>query len=270
MRTVKNTLSILTAIAVIDTAGILLRINHLDTYFILFGFRFQLSFVVPIFFVLKKENLSRIKSALTSPGYKKKLQPLIWVFVPFIIVCTVLYFTKIIEIGDPEYFYEFGLSSIFDLPVYLVWNFPQLLLLVLYIVIIQADIKESIPLTSLIIIMLFAYQFIPFGKEHFYYPGIIALIITAVSAAFLLRYFSNVYWICITIFMIFWLNFLAFGLDSQMMIHILFAARYSEWAGFFEVKKTYGQYILPLQLIITFIFIYINIHPRGNKIKKKI
>lgn len=262
----KGFLRIILSIVIVNIIGFLLRINGLDTYCILSGFRLHLSFALPFFFVLNEDGLSLIKRALTRPAYNKNLQPLFWIFIPFIVLSAGLYLTGIINIGDPEYFYEFGLSSVSDLPIYFLWNFPQLLLFVLYLVMIQPFVGKNTAATTLIIIALLAYQFIPFGKEKFDYRDIAVLVFAALSAAQVVKYFMNIYWFCIIFFMIFWLNLLAFGTNSQIMLHILFAAEYNEWDGFFGVGRAFYQFILPAQLIITFTVILMSSFTVKNKI----
>ncbi len=257
---------IILPVVIVNIIGFLLRVNGLDTYCILSGFRLQLSFVLPFFIALNEDGLSLIKNALTRPSYNKNWQPLFWIFFPFIVLSAVLYFAKIINVGDPEYFYEFGLSSVFDLPIYFLWNFPQLLLFALYLVMIRPYLKGKTAAASLVIIALMAYRFIPFGKGKFDYPDFSVLVFAALSAGLVVKYFMNIYWFCIVFFMIFWLNLLAFGTNSQIMLHMLFAAEYDKWEGFFDVGRAFYRFILPAQLIITFTVILMSSFTVKNKI----
>ncbi len=266
MRYKKNrTLLLIISIAAVNLLGIILRIYKLDTYFILFGFRFQLSLTLPFFIIIGEAALSKAKEFLISPIYINALKTLLWIFLPFVILSAVLYFSKIITPGDPDYFYEFGLSSIFDLPLYLIWNLPQLLLFALYLFLIQEGIKRSITITAIIIVLLFAYEFVPLANGNIDYFSIITLFAAALSSGIVIKYLPNIYWFCVIIFMVFWLNLLAFGSDSGIMLHIIFAAEYDRWEGFFDIANGFSQYILPAQWVITLFFIYSGyLHNKNN------
>ena len=121
---------IVIAVIIVNAIGLSLRYFDLDRYLIFIGFRFFLSLILPLLIVIRYSLFSKLKEILKQPKYNKTFQPLGWIFIPLIIVLIVLYFTKRIDVGDPDYFYEFGLSSIFDYPIYLIWNLPQLLFFV--------------------------------------------------------------------------------------------------------------------------------------------
>ncbi len=250
-------ISIVIAVLLVNGMGIILRLNNLDPYIIILGFRFHISLIIPFFVVFRFADLGKLKQILLKPLYNKTLQPLLWIFIPFVVIVAVLYLWKNLEIGDPEYFYEFGLSSIFDLPVYFIWNLAQLLMFVSFLLLIQPQ-KINWPLTSLIIILLFAFEFIPLGKENFDCLNVAVLILSALNAGLLLKYFQNVYWFSVFFFMLFWLNLLAFGTDSQTMLHLLFASQYEAWEGFFDVAKEITDYLLTAQMILSFIILFIS------------
>jgi hypothetical protein len=95
------------SVIILNAAGILLRVFNLDTYFILAGFRFHISFILPFLIIFKKDQLHFIKKLFVDPQHKRTVLPLLWILLPWIIVAGVLYLLKKMEIGDPEYFYEF-------------------------------------------------------------------------------------------------------------------------------------------------------------------
>ena len=253
----KNILpKIIIAIILVNAAGILLRYFALDSYIIFVGFRFHLSFILPFFLILWNLNSEKLKQAFLHPDYNKAFQPLGWIFLPLIILLAALFLLKKAEIGDPDYFYEFGMSSIVDYPIYLIWNFPQLLMFAAFLILVQPSIKFRIIYTSLITFLLFAFEFIPLGKAKFDLLDLTSLLLTSIFVALLIKYFQNIYWLAITIFTIFWVNLLAFGSNSPALIHILFASQYETWDGFFDVAKNLHSYLLPFQLIVTVIIIY--------------
>ena len=245
------------SILIVNALGYILRVNNLDTYLILAGFRFHLSFVIPFLFVFRLSNLPKLKQILMSPSYNKTFPPLIWIFLPVIIILGGLFLLKKIDVGDPEYFYEFGLSSIFDLPLYLMWNLPQLLMLTSFLILTNFE-RNKIFSVFLCVFFLFAFEFIPLGKEKFNYMAIAILFFSALSAGLIIANSQNVYWFSIFFFMMFWLNILSFGTDSQTMIHILFASQYKNWEGFFNVAKGFRNYLLAVQSFIAVLILLLS------------
>ena len=77
-----------------------------------------------------------------------------------------LFFLKRIEIGDPEYFYEFGISSIADYPIYLIWNFPQIILLYFFLVKVSFLSKFRFITVAVVIFFLFAFEFVSINKTN--------------------------------------------------------------------------------------------------------
>ena len=249
---------IIFAIIIVNAIGLSLRYFDLDRYLIFIGFRFYLSLILPLLIVTRYSLFPKLKEILKQPKYNKTFQPLEWIFIPLIIVLIVLYFTKKIDVGDPDYFYEFGLSSIFDYPIYLIWNLLQLLFFVGFLILIQPTLKLPLLQTLLIILSLFAFEFIPMNKIKNDYLDLASFLFISLSVSLLVKYFQNIYWISIFIFTVLWSSLLAFGSNSQMMIHLLFAAQYQAWDGFFEVVKGLSIYLLPAQLALTALIISIS------------
>jgi len=246
---------IIYAVVFTNLIELLLKKLNFDSYIILVGFRFHLSLILPFFFIFRFNHLHDIKKFFIKPFYNRTFQPLSWIFIPLIIIFIVFYIIKKIKIGDPDYFYEFGLSSIIDYPIYFLWNLPQLLMFLIFLFLIQPVLKFKVIFTVIITILLFVSEFIPLYKTKINLFGIISLLFSAVGLSLLIKYFQNIYWISIIIFSIFWSSLLAFGCTSQTLIHILFAATYNSWEGFFKVSNGFVNYFLPLQLLITIILI---------------
>jgi hypothetical protein len=246
------------SLIILNAAGILLRVFNLDTYFILVGFRFHISFILPFLVIFQKDQLHFIKKLFVDPQHKRTVLPLLWILLPLIIVAGVLFFLKKIEIGDPDYFYEFGLSSIVDYPIYLIWNFPQVFCLFIFLALSATISRKNFLLIPAISFFLFAFEFIPLNIKSIDYYGITSLLLISLTIGLLIKYFQNIYWFTIVVFSIFWLHFLAFGSSSEEIIHLLFASQYSNWDGFLEVKKTFAVFILPAQLGIMFLIVLIS------------
>ena len=254
---VKPSRLVIVALAV-NAAGLVLRYFNLDTYIILIGFRFHISFIIPFLIIFRKNQLSFIKKIFVDPHHKRTVLPLLWILLPVIIVAGVLFLMHKVGIGDPDYFYEFGLSSVIDYPIYLLWNFPQLFCLFIFLALTATVSKKNFLVVFITTFLIFAFEFIPFKISDIDYYGIASLLLISASIGLLVKYFQNIYWFTIVVFSIFWLHFLAFGSSSEEIIHLLFASQYSGWDGFLEANKSFVQYLLPVQLALTFLAILIS------------
>ena len=254
--------SIFVALLIINLIGILLRYLGLDTYVILFGFRFQLSLVLPLLFFLKVIPKDFIKDVFKNPKYGKGLFFISLLIIPLLILFAILFITRKIEFSDPEYFYEFGLSSIVDFPIYLVWNSIQLILFFLFLLFISSFSKLKFTNVFLILIFLFDYEFIPLRGESIDYFQFISLILSASAIGILLKYFHNIYWLIIFSFSILWLHILLFGSKSELLINLILASRYNSWEGFFSIQKELKTFLLPANLLLTNIFLLFSLLKR--------
>lgn len=258
-------ISIFFLIIIINAAGLLLKYYGLDAYIILAGFRFYISLVLPFLIIYRNSQLGSIKKILVRPSYNRTFQPLSWVFLPLIILVASLYISKQIGIGDPDYFYEFGLSSIIDYPLYIIWNLPHLLMFAVFLILIQPSVKFNFFFSFLTALLCFTFIFVPLDKIKPDYFNISSFVFILASAILIIKYFQNVYWFSIIIFTILWSNILTFGSDSQTLIHMLFASKYQSWEGFLEVSKNIRQYLLPVQLGITLVLIVCSVLLRRTK-----
>jgi hypothetical protein len=206
-----------------------------------------------------------LKKSFLTPEWKRAFFPLLLIFLPLIIIAGGLYFSQNIDLGDPEYFYEFGISSIADYPIYLIWNFPQMILIFIFLVSVSYSVKFRFVGVATIILCLFAFELMPINKTNIQYPDIEILLICSLLYSFLINYFRNIYWFGISLFTLFWIAILAFGTNSKTLINLLFASQYNTWEGFFEVVKQYMPYTLTvyfgLALIISLVSYLIFIRP---------
>ncbi len=265
----KNIAYYFSAVLIINAIGILLRYLELDTYFILIGFRFQLSLFLPALFIPGICSKDFIADVFKNPSYKKNLFFINLLIIPLLVLFAVLFISSKIELGDPEYFYEFGISSIIDFPVYLLWNSIQLIIFFLFLIYLASKIKLSFLIILFIFILLFAYELIPLKKmESFNYIDLVSVIFLAMIAGLMVKYYQNIYWLVIFSFSILWLDFLLFGINSGMVVNLLFASQYNSWEGFFSVEKDLIVFILPAHLLLVNIFILINLFI--NKLNYKI
>lgn len=248
---------LLIAVIFVNAIGFVLKYFELDTFVILLGFRFHLSAVLPILIVLKKEHLSLIKEAFLHPPFANVGRVILIILFTALLYLSVLFLTNKIEIGDPEYFYDFGLSSIVDYPIYLVWNFIQLLCLYFFFLIIHKSFKNSFIVILVSTILIFSYEFIPVKKNIFNYESIVAFVLLCLILTVTIKFFNNVYLFVVLLFSIIWLSLLSFGTSSSLLVNLFFAARYAEWEGFFAVDKNISGFVIPASYLLILISLLI-------------
>ena len=233
------------ALIVVNSIIILLKQFNLNTYIIIIGFRCHISLVLPLFLVLSPGFIPFIKKCFLIPAYKKTIIYLALILIPFLALAGYLFFTHNIDLGDPDYFYEFGVSSIADFPLYLLWSLPQLALLFLFLSAVSKISRHGFITVFLTILFLFASELVPFNHSPLPYSELGILFSCSVIFSILINYFNNIYWFCISLFTMLWLPLLAFGTNSKLLVNLLFAAQYKYWEGFFDVSKTFAPYPLP-------------------------
>jgi hypothetical protein len=164
-----------------------------------------------------------------------------------------LYFSQKLDLGDPEYFYEFGVSSVVDYPLYFIWNLPQMIIFFFFLVSVSSVKRFRLLTLVIVTFLLFAFELVPLNKVLFSITDAGVLLACSLIFSILINYFRNVYWFCISLFTILWLAFLAFGSNSKEIINLLFASRYTYWEGFFEVTKETAPYTIPVYFGIALI-----------------
>jgi len=234
-------LRLILIIFIVNAAGFLLRYFELPDYIILIGFRFHLAAVLPFLFIIKKIEVEFLIDAFRNPPYFRKLLPFLTLVIPVIITAAVLYFFTDVELNDPEYFYEFGLSSIVDFPLYLIWNIPQLIMLFVFL----SVAGKSFINNFLILFFLFVYLFVPIDIAAFSYLEPVSFVLFILSLSIALNKFSSIYFFIIYTFFSLWIINLAFGTESARIVNLLFASRYDSWEGFFSVGKKLSGFIMP-------------------------
>ncbi len=269
MQTKLNILPIVLALVFVNVLGILLKYFQLDEYIIFAGFRFHLSLVLPFFFVVRQKHFSFLKNIFFKPTYKRYATIFIWLLIPILLLIPSLLFLKQIKVEDPYRFYELGMTSIIDYPIYLVWNLPQLFLFTLFLFLVIEGRKSKLLIVQSLIILLFIYEFVPIQNKivlntSFIFANYIPLILLAILIGIIIKYFSNIYIICITVFSVLWIYFLCFGNNSKIVVNLLFAANYDSWEGFFTSSKLINPFVFSGYLAISIIIILLS---RGIKNK---
>jgi len=247
----------LLAVILVNAIGFALKYFELDTFVILLGFRFHLSAVLPLLVVIKGEHLSLIKNSILHPPFVNVARVILTFLFTTLLFLSVLFLINKIEIGDPEYFYEFGFSSIVDYPIYLVWNSLQLIFLYFFFLLIHKSFNNSFIIILVSSILMFAYEFIPIKKMIFNYESIVAFILLCLIIAITIKLFNNIYLFIVLLFSIIWFCLLAFGTSSSVLINLFFAARYNEWEGFFVIDKDISGFIIPISYLLILISLLI-------------
>jgi hypothetical protein len=246
-------------IIITNAIGFLLKNYGFDRSFTLLGFRFHLSLVLPFILVfIKKDYLSILKKYFVHPGDKNYLLAFSFIFFPALIISLLLFLFNSAAIGDPDYFYELGMTSILDYPVYLIWNLPQLLMLSSFLIISTHGKKYKQPLFFLILLSLFLYEFIPLEKSSL--PILIDAGTYLLAAAVFSMFFSkvrNIYLFSISVFSTLWINILLFGSNSKLFVGLFLARTYDKWDGLLEVSKTFSPYTMLGQFALAFILFFI-------------
>lgn len=238
------------AVLIVDAVGFVLKYFALDTFLIFFGFRFHLALVLPFIVVFNKDLLSNLKQSFSNPEYKKLGRLFLFFLAINVLFISVLLLFDKIEVGDPEYFYEFGISSIIDFPVYLIWNAFQLIIFFSFLKSVFLSFQKNYFVLTFTVIFLFIYEFIPLQNFSIDYNAAASFIIMSFIVSLLINSFNNIYFFVFIIFSLLWINILAFGSSSQVLINILFAANYDLWEGFFTVENIFSKFILPVNLFL--------------------
>jgi hypothetical protein len=260
----KNDFYFLIAIILsVNAIGILLRMFDLPVYIIILGFRFHLSLLIPFFFIMLKLNEDLVKKEFTSPRYKKNYPFLFSLFLPAL-AFILMYILQQIDWDEPEFQYEFGLSSVVDFPIYLIWNSIHLIAFYFFLLVISSS-RYPFILLLLTIPLLFIYQFIPLNSEIFLWNEIPGLFAMSLYASLLILRFRNIYWFTVSVFFVLWLYILLFGSSYTPLINLIFASQYSSWEGFFEMNKSIAEYSFTLYvLFITSVMFLISLKQRKN------
>lgn len=250
---------VLLSIIVVNAAGAALKYFEQPAYIILMGFRFHISAVLPFIFVISRLNSMFIKNEFINPGYKKNYPFVMSLFLLPFLIAAVLYYLEYLDIGDPEYFYEFGMSSIVDLPVYLIWNAPQLIMFYLFLTVIYENVKLKKIFVFGAAIIPFLFEFIPVDgtMPDLYSAG--CLLIMGILNMMIINKFRNIYWFVVFNFLLLWMPLLLFGSESASLVKIIFASRYNIWEGFLELNKKISIYAIPgfiLSVSIIFALFY--------------
>jgi hypothetical protein len=264
----RNSLIVFFVILIVNAAGFLLRYFQLDTYFILIGFRFHLSLLIPFLIVLKYIDFTFVRELIIHPSKQRFILILILSFLPLLFIPFDMFLLKEFKVGEQDYFFELGLSSITDYPIYLLWNTPQIFTFFIFMNTVLKTPKYKFVKAFLVIFFLFIYEIIPieiivkvstfnFQKIN-YIPFISFFFISLLGGLFISR-IKNIYLFTLVLFTVLWGSILSFGSSSETLVNMLLASQYESWTGFITAgrKQEYVKYFQPAYLFIIIIFSFI-------------
>jgi hypothetical protein len=252
-----NSVRIILALVLVNAIGFALKYFELDTFIILLGFRFHLGAVIPLLLVIKKGHISLMKDSLLHPPVTHIGRVIFTFLFTNALFLSVLFLTNKVEIGDPEYFYEFGLSSIVDYPVYLIWNSIQFIFLYFFFIVIHKSFRNSFFIILVSAILIFAYEFIPLTKMIFNYESIAAFVMLCLILTVTIKFLNNVYIFVLLLFSTIWFGLFSFGTSSSTLINLFFAANYNSWEGFLTVDKIVSDFIIPINFFLILVTLLI-------------
>ena len=229
-----------------------LRYLDLPNYFFIAGFRFYIVVFLAGIFLLFYQGSERFKLLLHSFSIKKICKLVFPILLPPIIIIGLLFFLKKIELGDPDYFYELGLSSIVDFPIYLVWNFPQFFMLYTLLQTVEHSFKLKIIPNFVLLVSLFSAELFTFPQFSFNLFSVAgyAIILLTISL-FVYKKSSNFIAFIFYAFTLIWFGLLLFGSHSETLLQIFLAKTYTNWDGFFEINKKFIPFVLSAYFLLS-------------------
>jgi hypothetical protein len=255
----------------LNTAGFFLRYFEVDTFFILLGFRLHFSIIFFFLLIIKRINFSTVKEMFLHPAKQKYALILVVAFLPLLFVPLDMFLLEEFNFADKDYFFELGLSSIADYPVYLIWNAPQLFLFFVLVNTAIGSQKYKFYKASLITFLLFLYEIIPlniFNGLSFEEINILAaaeFLLISFLAGFFLSRFNNIYLFTLLLFTLLWGTVLFFGSSSSMVVKIILASQYESWSGLINPGNKFPvtDYLPLFYLFILLIFSSFHLKKRG-------
>jgi hypothetical protein len=248
-------------IVIVNAAGFLLRYFQLDTYFILIGFRFHFSFLISFLFILNYIDFNSVKENFIHPLKQRFVFILLLSFLPLLFIPFDFFILKQFKVAEQDYFFELGLSSIVDYPVYLIWNAPQLFMFFIFMNTVLISPKYKFIKASLLTFFIFLYEIVPFNGLLINYTAInyvtiASFFFTVLLVGLFISRVKNIYLFTVVLFSVLWGTVLSFGSSSETIVNILLASQYESWSGFisFGKKFEFAEYMLPAYLFIILIF----------------
>jgi hypothetical protein len=180
------------------------------------------------------------------------------ILLPALIIGGSLLLMKEIKIAKPDNFYELGISSLIDYPIYLIWNFPNLAAIIAVILFSVSVKKKKIISSASVFFLIYISEVIPVEFEKYDYFPLINFVLFSLSIGLLITRFQNFYFLSVLIFTSIWLWILGFGCDSKLFVNLFLATQYKNWEGFFLAGKTVSEYLTSGAILIFLFAVFLN------------
>jgi len=198
------------------------------------------------------------------PSKQRFVFILLLAFLPLLFIPVDFFILKQFRVAEQDYFFEFGLSSIVDYPIYLIWNAPQLFIFFIFMNTVLISPKYKFFKASLLTLFIFLYEIVPFDGvvinfAVINYFTIASFFFTILLVGLFVSRIKNIYLFAVVSFSVLWGTVLSFGSSSETIVNILLASQYESWAGFIKLSKKfeYAQYLQPAYLFLVIIFSFL-------------
>ena len=237
--------------------------NEFQLYFL--GFRLNLFLLINFLSLLiLKPKWNELSPFLKHIG---KLKNWINVFlVPILII--ILLFVIALILGkikylNPKYFFEFGVTSLIDIPIYYTWTLPITFSLacLMFLWIGRINFFSILKFSSLLTLAFFLFKYNPkqfnlFNNLHTY---------LLIFSYFIFQYalfnkFKSVLLLSFSLFWVFYPFIILFGSNDSLLLHTFFARGYDKWEGILTIILPINystQYIMSISLILIGLFFFI-------------
>ncbi len=240
-------------IVLLPGVNLALRFFNLPNYFFFIGFRFYGIILLAGIFLYFYGGKEIWRQSLLSFSFKKFYRHIFFLLVPPAIIVGGLFLLIKIELGDPDYFYEFGLSSIVDFPIYFIWNLPQFFILYTFLQSIETSFRLKVIPNFILLFFFFFPEFLNFPKISFNIFSIVSFVLVLLTLTLFIYKKKNPLTFSFYIFTSIWMALLLFGSSSETLLQTFLAKTYTSWDGFFEMDKKIVQYISPSYFFISLI-----------------
>lgn len=239
---------VFSAVLVVNLSGFELHYFGYDSYLIFMGFRVHLSLTLPLLFLISSSFVEDIKKIFKAQCNGSFIISLLILLIPVFVITASGLMTNLLQYKKPEYFYELGLSSIADFPLYLIWNLPQLLLFNCFLLLLKNKYTFTQVKLFFLTSALFLYEFYPHGEMSWLIiPAILSAII---FITVLLNYSANIFRNSVYIFFLLWIFVLIFGSSSKTLVNLLLASQYEQWEGFLHSPGIETEILFIIQVLV--------------------
>jgi len=235
---------ILFLLFLVSTLGIgyLLKIVEYENIFGLIGFRFYLPLVIPIVLMFSLGDIKIFEKIIKQFRFQGFWIILVILFI-FLAAGSSFYFIEEIKFKEPDFFYELGLSSLIDYPMYLVWNSPLLFFVFVIYKYIKVTLKFGIIYLLLLLFAIITIELFSFSFAEISIPTIVLLIAFLFLQILVFYRIENPLTFIFLMFTTIWITVLLFGSSNPIIVKMVLARNFDNWDGFLKLKKGIWEYL---------------------------